>query len=465
MFKLFRFLLVWAVIFPVSVWADDQMHEEPESNASPFFKDAEFNATLYYFQRYRDRLNLDTGHYGVNLSHASTQLALDFESGYLGDFIGLDFGIFGAYDFYNDSASADHEMNFVYWKDAWHKEWDSNKNKDAASIYKAALKFKAGPAWAKVGYFQPQGPGVIGLNWSFLPGTYQGGEIGADLGRLTLAATWVNQYKAPWYTRTYKFKKEDMAAKARGEKYLHNVDYLWSLGARYELVDGLSLEAAYGESQGFLWNAHFKAKYNLALGEDKLYLTAQTYLMDDIHSGAGAIDDNFSALAIQQYLALRYDAGPWTFNLEGTYTRAPNKYDDNVGYFAYRLVRPSGGAKGAYEPWWDLRSDWNHHQEKAVFLKAGRALDDIGLEGVKAAVSGAYGWDGASYKAGKKFSEAAFGLDLSYTVSQGWLEGATFALHYTYYDNRTDYPSWDPYGNAFQDEHDVKFTLVVPLTK
>ena len=457
---LIRLMLMAGLILAApAVWADDERPVEPEKEYSPFWRDSKFNATLYYFQRYRDRLNERTDHYGVNLSHASTQLSLDFESGWLGDVLGFDFGVFGAYDFYNDSAAADHEMNFVYWRDPWHKEWDSVKNKDAASIYKALVKLKAGPVWARAGYFQPTGPGVLGVNWSFLPGTYQGAEAGFDLGGLTVAGAWANQYKAPWYTSTYKFKKVDEDGR------LHDVDYLWSLGARYQVIEGLSLEAAYGESKGYLWNAHFKAKYNLDLaGENKLYLTAQTYLMNDI-GGAGAIDQNFSSTALHQYLAAIYDTGPWTLNAEFTYSRVPHDNPGNVNYFAYRLVRPSGGAKGAYEPWWDLRSDWDHDQEKAAFLKVGRALDDLGLTGFRAAVSGAYGWDGRAQGCPTKFSEAAFGLDLSYTVDQGPLEGAVFALHFTRYDNRTDLPSWDPFQNAFQDEHDVKFSLVIPLTK
>jgi len=448
--------LAWGV---APARADDERAVEPQEETSPFFRDAKFNATLYYFQRYRDRYGLDGGNdYGINLSHASGQLSLDFESGYINDLIGFDFAIFGSHDFYNN-GSPDHEMSFFPWRDPWNADWNMKKTRDEASIYKALVKIKAGPAWARAGYFQPQGPGVLGVNWSFLPGTYQGAEVGADIGRLTVAAAWANQYKAPWFNEVYHFQNKNSAT---GET--RDVDYLWSLGLRYHPAEGVSLEAAYGESQNYLWNAHFKAKFDLPLGQDKLYLTWQLYLMDDI-GGVRSVDDNFSALASQQYLAAIYSAGPWTTNLEFTYTLAPDRDPGNAGYFAYRLVRPSGGAKGAYEPWWDLRSDWNHHQEKAAFLKIGRSLDDLGLHGVKAAVSGAYGWGGKAYGTDTRFSESAFGLDLSYTVGQGFLEGAVFALHFTRYDNHTSFQDWNPFHNAFQDEHDVKFSLVIPLTK
>ncbi|UQZ89716.1 hypothetical protein C4J81_11070 [Deltaproteobacteria bacterium Smac51] len=453
--------LMITALFVLSAWpllADDEREVEPAEELHPFFRDMKFNANLYYFQRYRDRYDLESDRYGVNLDHATAQLSLDLQSGWLNDLIGFDFGIFGAYDFRNKSASADHEMNFVPWRDPWHAKWDRIKNKDAASVYKALVKVKSGPVWARAGYFQPQGPGVLGVNWSFLPGTYQGAEAGFDLGRWSLAAAWANQYKAPWYTTTYHFQQQD----ADGE--LHEVGHLWSLGARYQATDNLSLEVAYGESKNYLWNAHFKLKYNLPLnGGDSLYLTWQTYFMND---QSAALDDNFSAMAQHHYLGAVYSTGPWVINAEGTFTRAPNSEPGQAGYFAYRLTRPSGGSKGAYEPWWDLRSDWNHHNEKAMFLKVGRSLDDMGLTGVKAAVSGAYGWDGRSSQTSQKFSEAALGLDLSYTFSGGGLmDGSVLALHFTYYDNLTNLPNWNPYHNAFQDEHDIKLSLVIPLTK
>ena len=442
------------VIFPgFAARAEDEvLNSAPPLPA--FFKDASFEATLYYFQRYRDRMNVGKDRYAVNLSHATTQLALDFESGYISEFLGFDFGIFGASDFYN-KGDPGHEMNFFPSRDPWTSYGNKKRAKDGVSVYKALAKVKAGPVWARAGYFQPQGPGILGVNWSFLPGTYQGAEVGADLGKLSLAAAWANQYKAPWYNEVYKFKKNDG---------LTEVDYVWSMGARYQATDGLSLEAAYGESQDFLWNAHFKAKYNRPVGDGRLSLGWHSYLMNDKGRQEPG-NDNFSSTATQQFLAAGYETGPWNFNLEFLYTHVPHKNPGNVGYFAYRPVSGYGSSKGAYEPWWDLRSDWNHHEEKAAFLKIGRSLDDIGLDGWKAAVSGAYGWGARADGTTKKLEEVALGLDLSYTVGSGFLEGAVFALHYTRYDNRTNIPSWTHFKNAFQDEHDVKFSLVIPLVK
>ena len=62
---------------------------------NPFWRDANLSGALYYFQRYRERYNVDDGRYHTNLSHATTQASAEFSSGYLGGIVGLDIGAFG----------------------------------------------------------------------------------------------------------------------------------------------------------------------------------------------------------------------------------------------------------------------------------------------------------------------------------------------------------------------------------
>lgn len=432
--------------------------EEPGRNAAqktelnPFWRDASISGALYYFQRYRDRYDVAKDRYLVNLSHATTQASAEFTSGYLGGLVGIDIGAFGAVDLYNHGAP-DHEMNFFPWRDPWHPDWGATHDDNGASVYKANLKFKAGPLWGRIGYFQPSGPSVMGVNWSFLPGTYQGAEMGADIGKLTVAGTWANEYKAPWFKDTYNFLKNDGVS---------DVAWLWSLGARYSF-EKVTAEIAYGESQGYLTNAHLKLRYNTAWDNDKqsLYLTAQTYFMAD--SASSGPNDNFDGLALHQYFAAHYTYEAWLFRLEFLYTRAPTNNPDNVGYFAYRLISRYGGANGAYEPWWDNRSDWNHDNEKALFGGISRDLSDILAPGWSIGAGYAMGWDGEAYGISTHLKEQAVNADLSYTFQDGWLQGAAVKLHYTWYDNMTDFPSWDPFQNAFQDEHDIKFSIVIPF--
>ena len=112
----------------------------------------------------------------------------------------------------------------------------------------------------------------------------------------------------------------------------------------------------------------------------------------------GGVNDNFDGIALQHYLFGLYELDMWTFRLEGTYTSAPMSGPWSQGQFAYRLADRSGGAKGAYEVWWDNRSDWNADDEKAVFAGVERRLDDIlPVPGFYLGVSGAVGWDGRGW--------------------------------------------------------------------
>ena len=117
-----------------------------------FFDEAEVSGGLYFFRRDRRRYDVDKGRYGTNLNHASVQANADFVSGFAGGWLGFDFGVFGSHDLMNKGA-VDHEMGFEPWGDPWHPDWSKRRTDDGVSVYKAALKAKAGPAWAKAGWF------------------------------------------------------------------------------------------------------------------------------------------------------------------------------------------------------------------------------------------------------------------------------------------------------------------------
>ena len=427
------------------------------STGTNFFDDAALSGGLYYFQRDRRRYDPARGKYTNNLNHATIQANADFVSGFLNDAVGFDFAVFGSHDIKN-TGSVDHEMNFFPWNNPWHPNWGKRRTEDGLSIYKAHVKVKTDHFWGRAGYFQPSGPGVLGVNWSIMPGTYRGFNGGLDYEGLSLAFAWADAYKSPWFRTMNGFRKND------GEK---NVPWVWSSGIRYTLPSGLMLEAAYGESKNHLWNSHFKTARSFALGKeekDTLTLGYQLYLMGDNDNSGESTNDNFAGTASHHYALLHYLTGVWTLKLEGTYTRAPFTNEHQVGYFAYRLTDRSGSSKGAYDIWWDARSDWNAHNEKAAFAGVERSLDDIlPLPGFSVGAGAAIGWDGEAYGVSEHFKEWAFNIDLGYVKPDGPLKGAFVKLHFTEYRNGTDKPSWTPYKNGFQSEHDVKLFIGVPF--
>lgn len=426
------------------------------STGTAFFDDAGLSGGIYYFQRDRRRYDVERGRYTNNLNHATLQANADFASGFIGGVIGLDLAVFGSHDI-KSTGSPDHEMNFFPWDNPWHPNWDRKRTEDGASVYKALIKARGGPFWGMGGFFQPTGPTTLGVNWSIMPGTYRGVNVGADFGGLSLAAAWADAYKSPWFKTMNSFRKND------GEE---NVPWLWSAGARYTFENGLMLEGAYGESRGHLWNAHLKTRWDRPEQDgNPLSLGYQLYLMGDNDDSGTSPNDNFSGAASHHALQLWYTAGFWTLKLEGTYTRAPFDGPEQVGYFAYRLTDRSGSSKGAYDIWWDARSDWNAHNEKAVFGAVERKLDDLlPVAGFFVGAGAAFGWDGKGYGVSEHLKEWAFNFDIGYVKPDGFLQGAFVKLHFTEYRNGTNQPSWGPYKNAFQDEHDVKVFAGIPFS-
>ncbi|GHT88092.1 chitoporin [Betaproteobacteria bacterium] len=423
-------------------------------------------AELIYFQRHSDRYNIDDDRRHTLRNHRTVQTRLDFVSAYSADTIGVDLGMFTANDTANCCAP-DHEFNFVPWRNPWEPDWSKKHARDGASLYRAHIKLRHDGWWGKFGYYQPEGPGVFGVNWSVLPGTLRGFEGGGqlDLGdsasphhKLVFALQWANAYKAPWYREVAHFRGADNESR---------VDDMYSLGARFEsstASSARSVELAWGEARDFLQNAHLKLKYQRELSPvSSTALSYQLYATSDRVRGndAGYFG---GGRAWQHYLAWHGSKAPWSAKVEFTHSRAPSRNADHHGYFVYRLTGRYAGANGAYEPWWDNRSDWNHNRESAGFLSLARTLDDIlPTPGFSAAFSTAYGRGGRVYGVSETLRESAWSIHLAYVVPSGTLKGTQTSLHYTRYDNHTRQPSWEGFKNLFQDERDLKFLVMVPI--
>jgi hypothetical protein len=453
-------LLAFLALSPATAHADDDART---GLASSLFPDGALSGSIMYFQRHRERYRIDEHRFGGNLHHSTLQAAVDYRSPFWQEHIGLDLGVFATTDLVN-TASPDHEISFFPWDDPWRPDYRQKDARDGVSLYRAHIKARAhfadGDLWGKLGYFQPTGPGVLGVNWSLMPGTYQGleagGALNGDWGGLALAGAYVTRYKAPWYRKVNAFRDEEKK----------RINALWSVGARYDAPAGYSMEVAYGKAADYRQNAHFKLKYLRQKDtRDSLYLTYQFYATGE--GGAvkrGHPNDHYAgSWGRQHYLALARTLKRYTLKTEFTYTRAPSDAPHHVGYFVYRLTGAYGGANGAYEPWWDNRSDWNHNRERAMFVGLSRNLDDwLPFSGVSLGASMVNGWGGRVYGVDESLKERSWSLDLGYTIPSGALKNTRASLHYTHYDNKTRLPSWTGYKNLFQDERDIKFLIVMP---
>lgn len=150
----------------------------PQASAAGFIDDSTLTGGIYYWQRERDRKDVTDGDkYKTNLSHSTRNANTDFQSGYAADMFGLDIAAFTAIEMAeNGDSGHPNEIAFSSRNKAYDEDYSGDKS--GISLYKAAAKFKYGPAWARAGYIQPTGQTLLAPHWSFMPCTYQGRRPG-----------------------------------------------------------------------------------------------------------------------------------------------------------------------------------------------------------------------------------------------------------------------------------------------
>lgn len=433
----------------------------PPALAEGFVEDSTLEGTVYYWQRHRERKDLDPHsahyqHYQTNLHHSTLTGALDYQSGYLADTVGIDVAAFATWDLFEGSPAHPNEISFSHGPSMWKDRGVGERN--GLDLYRAALKLKAGDYWLRAGYIQPSGQTLLGTQWGFLPGTYQGVEVGAvydygAAGALSLSWMGANKYKAPWYRKMYEFREIDRQTR---------IPYLHSLGAKYDFKNGNTLELAWGESPHYLDKYFAKAARQTTLWDNPFSVSWQFYGSQD-RTGRHDVYDEF---AWQQGLTLAYQWDRYQFRLEGSAVHAPGKQ----GYYTVAMTPIYPNSAGRIDMWWDSRSDFNADGEKALFAGLMIDLSDIVWPGVSIGGSFAWGWDGKPARGGdwsqqQRLTETAINGDLVWQVQSGWAKDTVFKLHLTAYNNHSDNPSWGGgYGNVFQDEKDVKFMMIAPFS-
>ncbi len=145
-------------------------------------------------------------------------------------------------------------------------------------------------------------------------GTYQGAEAGAnfdygDAGALSFSYMWTNEYKAPWHLEMDEFYQNDKTTK---------VDYLHSLGAKYDFKNNFVLEAAFGQAEGYIDQYFAKASYKFDIAGSPLTTSYQFYGTRDKVDDR-SVNDLYDGTARLQALTFGYRAADVVdLRLEGT---------------------------------------------------------------------------------------------------------------------------------------------------
>ncbi len=222
-------------------------------------------------------------------------------------------------------------------------------DKSGISLYKAAAKFKYGPAWARAGYIQPTGQTLLAPHWSFMPGTYQGAEAGANFdygtaGALSFSYMWTNEYKAPWHIEMDDFYQN----RQEKPKLIISTPSAPNMISKTTSV----LEAAFGQAQGYIDQYFAKASYKFDVAGAPLSTSYQFYGTRDKVSNGG-VNDIYDGTAWLQALTFGYKvADVLDLRLEGTWVKA----DGQQGYFLQRMTPTYASSNGRLDIWWDNRS-------------------------------------------------------------------------------------------------------------
>lgn len=428
------------------------------ASTGSFIDDSTLKGGVFYIQRDRERKDMKTGDYKNNLKHSTFNINLDYSSGYFADKIGFDLAAYGAIELNQGGPTYPNGVGLSSSKHRWEEKWDGDAS--GVSLYKAAAKMKLGPLWVRGGYIQPIGVGVLSAYRNFMPGTYRGVEAGtlfdfAEAGALSIDYMWTDQYKAPWYKETYNYRRAD-------EKT--GISYVYSVGMKYDFKNDLVLEAAYGEAKNYLQQYLAKAAYKTSVINNPLKMSYEFYGSQDNVVGNG-VNDIYDGLAWLQALKFNYINGPFEWNVEGTWVKAEGRQ----GYFYKRMTPSYAPVNWRLDVWWDARSDFNANGEKAVYAGVNYDLSGWDLPGWKIGTAYVYAWDAKPNNLAEdqnyRLKESAWNVTLSHEIQEGRAKGTRFRLHYTQYDNHSDLPNWSGgYGNIFQDEKDIKFTVVAPFT-
>ncbi|MDN8599151.1 OprD family outer membrane porin [Citrobacter enshiensis] len=445
------------------------------AQAAGFWDDSHLTGGIYYSQRYRDKRDMtpgseNYGDYVEDLHHSTFNANLDFISGYAADFIGFDIAGFAAANLSTGNAAHPNEISLSSANQRWGEDWSGDKG--GFNLYKAALKFKHDNYWMRSGYIQPSGQTLLATHWGFVPGAYQGSEIGStwDFGKygaLSSSYLWTDKYKAPWYTEMYEFRGADNKTK---------IDYIHSLGFKYDFKNNLLLEASWAQAEGFKDQYFGKVSYSFPVAGNMLRTSYQFYgakdkVGDGTQGAYGSINDEYSGLAWLQGVTFGYTVDTLDFRLEAQTVKA----EGNQGFFLQRITPAYASSNGRLDIWWDAASDFNANGETSAFAAVTYDLKNYDLPGWAVGVGYIYGWnakpcttctvDGELADQNQRIDESAWTLNIAHTVQTGRLKGALFNLHYISYDNHGSNPNYSGgYNNMFQDEIDIKFNVMAPFT-
>jgi hypothetical protein len=409
------------------------------TESTGFINGSSLNATFINDTRVRSHNdNVAFNHYD-RLNYSSYNAILDFKSGYYRNTIGVDLAGYMGGDFYNNSLlneNGQYLANEISFSN--NQDWGAG-NGPHFKFYTAAIKFKIGDKFnGKAGLIQSTGNGTVGNVWSFVPGTYRGIELNANLsngGKLTYF--WADKYTAPWL-----LSEDDYVTWADTSwNYLHSIGYSNQRGRlSYNFGVGQATDVRYNGSNKSTNPISYKAYFNYAANDNTTFAADFYGVHDKI---------KYNGVGYMTGLSLTKLCGQWQWLSQLRYAKSNNGTE-----VVPRTIYTYGMNNGNWSQFWDALSDWNQSGEVSFY---NRLSYDMG-NGWNYYLGAGYGTGMESRVVGYR-NEFAINGTVGYTVPTGTLKGTMIRLHGTWL-TRDETPVKDQ--TSGKDQTDVRLQVIIP---
>ncbi|GFM83676.1 hypothetical protein PSCICN_43680 [Pseudomonas cichorii] len=429
---------------------------ECKTTEEGFYEQTQVTSHLNYWQRTRHEWDATAQNSDVKSTLKQAVLAqhIDITSGYALNTLGLDIGLFSSAPLTASQGSI-HPNTMGLSQEKQLSEERYSGDRAGWSYYKAAGKWRSGPFWARLGYLQPHGQGLLATNWSFVPGTYRGLEAGVKLpqpsGVLEMSYFWSDQYKAPWYTKTDSFLQGD------GRTRIH---YLHTLGLKYQDEKDYSVEAAWGQAQGYRQQFFFKVSRPVNITLMPALMTYQFYAARDQKQE----DAQYTDLAWLQALTIGSTQGSLGWRIEATSVKA----EGSMGYFTPRMTPAYGSSNGRMDIGWDSRSDFNAHGERALYTGITYKLSKE-ERGLTVGIAHTYAWNARpagsiDIQQQTSLTEQAWRYSIAYKLRTGSDSYTQFDFrHIRYRNSANGSPQQSGYSSIPLKSNESILSVSVPL--
>lgn len=410
----------------------------PISSDNGFINGSSLNATLISDTRVRS--HNDNGNFDNydRLNYSAYNAILDFQSGYYRNTIGVDLAGYFAGDLYNNSLMSDgrylaNEISFSN-----NQDWGAGKGPHV-KLYTAAVKFKLGESFSgKAGLIQSTGNGTVGNVWSFVPGTYRGVELNANLGGGKLTYFWADKYTAPWL-----LSEDDYVGWANTSwHYLHSLGYSNQIGKlAYNLGIGQAQDVRYSDTIRVVNPTSYKAYFSYSADPNTTWAADFYGVHDKV---------KYDGLGFMTGLSFTKQYGQWQWLSQLRYAHSHNGTE-----VVPRTIYTYAMNNGSWSQWWDALSDWNQSGEVSFY---NRLSYDMG-NGWNYYLGTGYG-TGMDSKAVGYRNEFAINGTVGYTVQGGTFKGTSLRLHGTWLTRDETHNSQGQLNG--KDQSDVRFQVIMP---